>query len=119
MTRKDLIRLIALLEIADDYEEPKHVYDRVIGRLAACNLTVSPEDVRTSLIELIKLGFAKAHWLGPGPQRELEGVPSRDDFEEYFFFITDEGERIVPVWRKQWPFDDVGDLLPECSSLLE
>src|ERR1700728_3804704 len=119
MKRKDLIRLVTLLEIADNFVEPAHVYDRVAGRLGVFKIAVSPEETRASLIELIESSFAKAYWLGPGPQREVDGVPPLDDFQEYYFHITEEGVEMIPIWRKRWPFDDVGDLLPECSSLIE
>ena len=119
MKRKDLIRLVTLLEIADNFVEPEHVYDRVAGRLGIFKIAVSPEESRASLIELIESGFAKAYWLGPGPQKELDGVPSPADFQKYYFHITEEGVEMIPIWRGQWPFDDEGDLLSECLSLIE
>ena len=119
MKRKQLIQLITLLEISDASEEPAHVYDRVAGRLAAIGVPVDPSDIRMSLIELVDSGFAKAYWLGPGPQKEIDGVPPPADFPDYYFWRTDKGLRIIPVWRKRWPFDDVGDLLPESSLLID
>lgn len=119
MKRKKLIQLVTLLEIADANEEPVHIYNRVAGRLAAVGIPVDPSDIRMSLVELVESGLAKAYWLGPGSQREIDGVPPPADFQDYYFWRTDEGLRIIPVWRQQWPFDDVGDLLPECSLLID
>ncbi len=119
MKRKKLIQLATLLAISDASELPADVYDRVARRLAAVGISVGSTEIRMSLIELIESGFAKAYWLGPGPQREIDGVPPPADFQDYYFFRTDEGLRIIPVWRKHWPFDDVGDLLPEWSLLID
>ena len=108
--RVDLTRLLILLEIADDFEEPAHLYDRLSERFASWKITINPEEIRTSLKELVASGLASAYWLGPGPQLKLDGFPPEDEVQNYYFRITDEGRRIIPVWRDEWPFDDVGDL---------
>ena len=112
MLRKEIVRLGVLREIADDYEEPVHIYDHLAEQLGACQVGVKPEDIKKSLIELVELGLAKGYWLhGPRPVKEVEGVPPLDSFQNNYFWITDEGCRALNEWRHEWPFDDEDRLI--------
>jgi hypothetical protein len=117
MTREELLRLSVLMSIADDYEEPVHVYGCVEGDFGLCGLPVSPGDTQKALIELTESGLAKAYYLGPGPVKELEGIPPFDGSGSYYFLITDDGRRSLAEWRKDWPFDDEGELIPGWAGL--
>ncbi len=107
MDRKDLVSLAVLLEISDDYEEPSHIYDRVAERLGICQVGVNPDDVKKSLVALIESGLAKGYWLrGTGPVTDVQGVPPLGSFQDYHFWITDEGRRALTKRRHEWPLDD-------------
>jgi hypothetical protein len=115
MNHTELVRLGVLLEISDDYEEPKHIHLRLVDRLGVCKVAVTSEDIRRSLIDLIESGFAKAYWLGADSDEEVQGLPPLDRFQDFFFRITDEGECVLEVWRKDWPLDEEDELLPGWS----
>ena len=113
MTRNELVRLAVLMNIADDYEEPVHVYQCVVADLGPCGLWVAPEETQQALTELTQSGLAKAYKLSP-PQEELDGVPPFDGSSDYFFWITEDGLRNLAIGRAQedWPLDDVHDVIP-------
>jgi hypothetical protein len=116
MNHKELVDLAALLEISDDYEEPVHIHHRVAKRLGICGVVVAPDEIRGALIDLLGSGLAKAYWLGgPGPVEELSGLPALDRFQDYYFWITDEGKRALAVRRRQWPLDEEDEILPGWS----
>jgi hypothetical protein len=115
MNRTELIRLGVLLEISDDYEEPAHVHQNLVERLKVCGLAVTSEDIRMSLIDLIQSGLATAYWLGTDSDEEVQGLPPLDRFQDFFFRITDEGNRVLEIWRKEWPLDEEDELLPGWS----
>jgi hypothetical protein len=117
MTRAELVRLAVLLNISDDYEEPVHVYEVVAYELGLCGLSLVPEETQKALIELTESGLAKAYYLGPGPGEELQGIPPFDGSHSYYFLITDDGFQTLAAWRKDWPFDDEGELIPGWSGL--
>lgn len=116
MTRLELVRLSALMSIADDYEEPVHVHACVVADLDVCGLKVVPAESQDALAELTLLGLAKAYKLSP-PQKEIDGVPPFDGSGEYYFYITDEGLAALSDWRKDWPFDGEGELIPGWAGL--
>jgi hypothetical protein len=70
-------------------------------------------DVRLALIELVKLGWAKAYRLSPGdPIEEVRGAPSEEQVDNYYYWITDMG-RAAQGSFEGWPFDEVGVILPD------
>lgn len=113
MTREELVRLAVLMSIADDYEEPVHVYLGVAEDLGPCGLWVAPEETQQALTELTQSGLAKAYKLSP-PQQELDGVPPFDGSYDYYFWITEDGLRSLAIGRARddWPLDDEGELIP-------
>jgi hypothetical protein len=117
MKRRELVRFFVLMEIAEDYEEPQHIEHNVAERAKICGIPFNPEDVRTSLVELVESGLAKAYKLStrePFVER-IEGLPAPDAFEEYYFWITPYGKDSLACWRHEWPFDDEGEVLPGWS----
>jgi len=117
MSQHDLIRLLVLVEISDDYEEPEHVYENVAKRARLCGMVIQFVDVRTALMELVGSGLAKAYRLSTTAQAmEIQGFPPVDQVHEYYFWITEKGKGIVDSTRgDSWPFDDEGDLRPDWS----
>ena len=95
MTRNELVRLAVLMNIADDYEEPVHVYQCVVADLGPCGLWVAPEETQQALTELTQSGLAKAYKLSP-PQEEFDGVPPFDGSSDYFFGSRRTGSEISP-----------------------
>ena len=113
MTREELVRLDVLMTIADDYEEPVHVWQCVTEDLGPCGFRVAPEEAQQALIELTESGLAKAYHLsGRAPfAEELQGIPPFDGSHDYYFLITEDGLQALAVWRKDWPLDDEGDFI--------
>jgi DNA-binding PadR family transcriptional regulator len=111
MKRYEFVRLAVLMSIADDYEEPLHILECVSYDSELCGFAVAAEETQRALTDLTESGLAKAYKLSP-PQEELDGVPPFDGSREYYFLITEEGLRTLEVWRKEWPFDDEGELIP-------
>jgi hypothetical protein len=110
MTREELVRLAVLMNIADDYEEPVHIYQCVAEGLGPCGLTVAPEETQEALIDLTGSGLAKAYRLsGREPfAEELPGLPPFDGSHDYYFWITEDGLRSFAISRalEDWPLDD-------------
>ena len=102
------------MNIADLYEEPVHVYDCVAEDLGLCGFAVAPEETQDALIKLTESGLAKAYRLSAREPfaEELQGLPPFDGSYDYYFLITEDGLRILAEWRKDWPFDDEGELIP-------
>jgi hypothetical protein len=101
--------------IADDYEEPNHVYRDVAVRAVACGIPVTPISVERVLLELVEQGLAKAYVLSPfDPVIELETAPRLEEIADYYFWITPNGLSMFRAARdsNEWPFDDEGDLKP-------
>jgi hypothetical protein len=114
MNQQELLRLLVLVEIADDYEEANHVYDNVAKRAAACGIAANRQSVYLLLLELVEQGLARSYVIRQDPIVEFDGVPKLDQIEGYCFFRTDKGLEIFLAAREAgpWPFDDEGDLVP-------
>lgn len=113
MTRQELIRLLVLAEISDDYEEPCHILERVARSARICGASASVEDVRSALLGLITSGLARAYWLSPREDAsEFNGIPPAQKFSEYYYYITPKGKHALAASRSKWPFDPEGSLLP-------
>ena len=111
MTRNELIRLLVLNEIADDYEEPEYIHGRLAGLGPHCGLPIELPDVRQALLDLVGLGCAKAYNLWRNPAEGLRGVPPLERVDEYYYWITDQG-RVVHSSFNSWPFDEEGKIRP-------
>jgi len=113
MNRNDLKRLLVLTEIADDYEEPEHIYENVAAEAKLCGMTIQPLEVMRILVELIEGGLARAYRLsGIAPAELIQGAPELDELHGYYFRITKKGLEVHSSVADQWPFDGEGDLLP-------
>lgn len=117
MTRQELIRLSVLMNIADDYEDPVHVYECVADDFDQCGLAVAPAETQQALIELTQSGLAKAYRLSVHEPfaEELDGLPPFDGSHDYYFLITEDGLKTLAVWH--WPFDDEGKPIPGWAGL--
>src|SRR5689334_12866290 len=71
MLRTDLIKMLILDEMADDYE---NLYQIKMGVLRAgmdCGLTIAPPEIASALADLLADGFVQAYRLYPSPVREI------------------------------------------------
>ena len=57
--RYELIRILALNELSDDYEEPVHVTERVVAIGRSYGFPVETSEVTRALLDLVGLGWAK------------------------------------------------------------
>jgi hypothetical protein len=113
MTRRDLISLLVLAEISDDYEEPRHIFKRVARRAKICGTRAKLEDVHSSLANLIESGLAKAYRLSPREDvAEFTGIPPDETFGDHYYYITKDGQDTLAKKSSLWPFDADGLLLP-------
>jgi len=116
MDRSELVRLLVLNEISDDYENVDQIILPHVGKIAAkCGLVIERSEIVDALAGLIKDDLAKAYLLSPFEpySTELQGMPPVDvieqDFETYFY-VTKKGIDICRSHRTSWPFDDEGEL---------
>jgi hypothetical protein len=117
MERNELIRLMVLNEICDDYENIDQIILPHVARdCAKLGVLVERSHIVNALAELIEDGLAKAYLLsGRKKPEELQGMPSLDVIEEDFktyFYITSKGEELHLSDDSWWPFDDEGNLRP-------
>jgi hypothetical protein len=111
VNRCEIVRLLVLNAIADDYEEPRHIFETIIGPSELCGVPIQPKDVDTVLVQLVEMGLASAYELTPtAPAVEIQGVPRLDQVNRYYFFITKRGREVHATLN--WPFDEEGALLP-------
>lgn len=110
MTRPELVRILVLNEISDDYENVDQVILRRVAQLGTKGgLTIERSDIVEALSELVKEGLAKAYLLSTTAPHvtEIEGMPALDtiesDFETYFY-ITPTGIDVLE--RSEWPFPE-------------
>ena len=109
MNRSELIRLIVLNEICDDYENVgQRILPGAVKEGAECGLTIERSDVVSALARLIEDGLAKAYLLSPREPyaTELQGIPSLDLIEENFktyFYITKKGMELHLSCDGPWP----------------
>lgn len=117
MTRRDLVRLMVLNEICDDFEHVDHIIFPHVRDLASKRgLTVERTEVIDALTGLVQDGLAKAYELSPAAESpfhgELPGMPSDVDSESSMYFYITPAGMDVHLADDWWPFDDEGALLP-------
>ena len=112
MTRTELIRLLVLREICDDFENVDQIILPNISRDGASyGFTVERPEVVEALAWLVTEGLAKAYILSSRPPHETQigGMPSidhvEDDFRTYFL-ATDNGRHLHRADDSWWPFGD-------------
>jgi len=119
ISRRELIRLMVLIEVSDDYENVDQVIlPHVAKQAAKCGLVIERREIVDALAGLMQDGLAKAYLLSPFEpfSTELEGMPPLDvieqDFETYFY-VTKKGKELAAFGDARWPFDDLGELRPD------
>jgi hypothetical protein len=116
MNRGELVRLLVLNAISDDYENVDQVILRyVVEQLAKLGMAIERSEIVIALGGLIQDGLAKAYLLsGTEPySTEFRGMPPLDVVEENFktyFNITKKGRDLLLADKTDWPFDDEGNL---------
>jgi hypothetical protein len=113
VNNRELTRQIVLGAIADDYEEPNHIYQDVEARATTCGIPITVGSVQRILLELVEQGLAKAYILSPfEPVVELDGAPRIETIANHYFWITPYGLTVFRTARdsNDWPFDEEGDL---------
>ena len=120
--RNDLIRMLALNEIGDDYENFEYISNRVVPQGVECGIEVRQEEVEKALQELLELGLAKAYRLSHTAATPLDGMPPASWYlmrpdEWYYFYATKAGLRLLTAdWDWDgWPYDENGTLRPDWS----
>jgi len=118
MNRGEIVGLLVLNAISDDYENVDQVILRyVVEQLAKLKVAIERPEIVNALGGLIQDGLAKAYLLsGTEPySTELHGMPPLDAVEEDFktyFCITKKGIDLLLAGKTDWPFDDEGNLRP-------
>ncbi len=113
MNRRELIGLLILNGVADDYHNLWEILDDT-GELAVqCGLKVQPSEVRAELMSLIEGGLVKSWRLSPIPPFvEAAAGVSPDGADSHYFLITDEGIQVLKSLAGSWPFDE-DDRVPD------
>jgi len=117
MDRVELVRLLVLKSIADDYENVDQVILReVADNLSKLGLVIERPEVVDALSRLVEDGLAKAYLLSAREpySTELQGMPALDLVEEDFktyFYVTQQGKDVLLSDRTVWPFDEDGNPL--------
>jgi hypothetical protein len=116
MNRRDIVRLLVLNTISDDYENVDQVIlPNVAGHLARLGMAIERSEIVSALSGLIEDGLARAYLLSREQPyaTELQGMPRVDLIEEDFktyFCITRDGMDFLRSGKTGWPFDDEGNL---------
>jgi hypothetical protein len=119
MNRTELVRLLILDTICDDFENVDQVILHEVAEVGhKCGLTIERPEIVQALRGLVDDGLAKAYDLTRLTRRdpfsgELPAMPPLDVAEEYFrtyFYITEKGKELHAddAW---WPFEADGDKL--------
>jgi hypothetical protein len=116
MTQRDLLGLLVLAQIADDYEEMDHIYEMVCERANRCGIVARMDDIGALLIELVASGLAGAYRLSTkSPPIEIMPPLRPEDLKEYYFWVTPKGVELFQSSRDQLPFDEEDELVPGWS----
>jgi len=102
MHRSELVRLMVLCEICDDYENVDQIILPHVAKDAAkCGLVIERSEIVHALSGLIQDGLAKAYRLSPFEpySTELQGMPPLDVIEENFetLLLGDENRNRSPT----------------------
>lgn len=117
MDRDELIRMFVLDAIADDYEDLSMIY-REAGQLATkCGLSASASEIKQGVLDVIRMGLAKAYQVSPtGSLEEMAGPPSPVAIEKAYVWVTQLGRQLQLSDYADWPFDESGSLKKGWSS---
>jgi hypothetical protein len=112
-SRRELIRLLTLNEISDDYENLTVSIAGPVTRVGKdCGLTIEKSEIVEALKELVELGWATAYLPNPHELVEIEGMPPLDNLEGQdgaWFYITEAGRKFQNEYDG-YPFDEQGEM---------
>src|SRR5438270_3038149 len=95
MKRAELIRMLVLDTIADDYENFEKITDEVKRMADQAGLYTNAGEIQGAVIDLSEMGLAKVYRLSPNDRtEELDGIPPLNEIDDYYFWTTGEGKRI-------------------------
>jgi hypothetical protein len=115
--RSDLLEVLVLNVIGDNYEDLAHIGGRVGLDAGDCGMNFSLPELTHALAGIIRRGWASAYRLsGKAPYAvELAGVPPAEEIADFYHTATAAGLAILAADIPGWPFDDHGKLLPGWS----
>ena len=116
MEKRELVRLLVLNEICDDFENiDQIILKNVAPQAAKLGITVTRDDIAEELARLIDDGLAKAYDLTMDDPlgHPLPGMPNveRNETNAFrtYFYITKRGMEIHLSDFPTWPFDEDGN----------
>lgn len=112
MTRKELITMLILGVVSDDYEETDKVMRDVTSLGDQCNTHISPAELLENLRDLVEGGLVSVYRLYTDgrPATKMPTMPDADEIENYYFWATESGRDFRLATYSNWPFDDEGSL---------
>lgn len=102
MEPQDPVEALVMDAIANDYEDLDMVRNESIKFGALRNIYPTHEEILAALIRLIDKDFAKAYLITPVSMKEIQGQPSRQEFENCYFLLTEKGRSAIR-------YDELGD----------
>ncbi len=100
MDREEIIRLLVLNSVCDDYEHVDQVIFPQVSRWGAkLRWTIERAEIIKALAWLIENGMARAYLLSEREPHstELAGIPALDEIEDdsgIYFYITGKGMKL-------------------------
>jgi hypothetical protein len=111
MNREQLVRMLVLNEISDDYEALEQIEAAVTAMGRSAGLAISSSEIAAALKALIQDGLARPYLLSTtAPAREIVGVPADDELDEFYYWVTPKGLERRMSDDRAWPFNEDGTL---------
>jgi hypothetical protein len=110
MIRSELVRMLVLDVVANDYEEVEKIETDVRELAMGCGIALQSIEVLAALRDLVEAGLVKAYRFLPGAQKyeEIHGLPPENEFRDCWFWITSKGKLQIEASDGLWPFDEDG-----------
>lgn len=100
MANAEFVRKLMMDVIADDYEHITIITEDVFRWAAEENETVTPDQIRHALQDLVRDHLAGAYRLTatPDPPQAMTRIPSISemDDDDLYFYLTPEGKLLLP-----------------------
>jgi hypothetical protein len=114
-TRNELIQMLTLNSMADDYESFDHLCEWAVKSGAQCGLTIERSEVLNALLNLIETRLAQAYRFSRPTNSfiEIQGTPPLEEISNpwyRYFWITRNGVEVLSAKDEGWPFDDECEL---------